>query len=384
MQPSFNIPSLLLLLAAAQGVFLAIVLLTHRRGNRRANGVLALLVLFFALRLLETAAYWTKYLLVIPHFWLATAGLQFLLGALLYFYARILTDEHFEFRPREAWHLLPFIVQTAWLTSFYVLPGATKLAVLEKYLGADNAPVAWPYFLIALAQILHMLIYTVLTWRVLAAHGAKFKNGARSLERLSWQWLRQLTLGFGVFVAVLLVYVVALRLGFPYSRGLDALVLVCLAGLIYAIAYMTLRRPEIFSGTLALKAAAKYEKSALTPNRAETYLAKLRDAMAGEKLYTNSELKLADLAERLELSPHHLSQIINEKLGQNFFDFINHYRIAEAQQWLEDPAKQNFTILSIALEVGFNNKASFNAAFKKHTGMTPSQFRDLHVKTDKV
>ncbi len=384
MQPSFNTSAVFLLVAAAQGVFLALVLCTHRRGNRRANRVLALLIFLFSLRLLETVGYWTKYLLVIPHVWLTTAALQFLFGVLLYFYAKILTARNFKFQPRAVWHLLPFVLQTAWLTRFYILPRATKLAILEKYIFVDNPSSTWFYFLLALAQILHMLIYTGLTLRVLSEHSAKFKNGAISLERISWRWLRQLAFGFGSFVLLLLAYVIALQLGFPYSRTIDAMVLLCLGGLIYAIGYMTLRRPEIFSGALVVKAAPKYEKSALTPSRAEAYLAKLQHVMAAEKLYTNSELKLADLAERLELSPHHLSQIINEKLGQNFFDFINQHRVAEAQQWLDDPAKQHYTILSIALDVGFNNKASFNTAFKKHTGMTPSQFRETRVKADKV
>lgn len=384
MQPSFNLPSILLLLAAAQGVFLALVLCTYRRGNRTANTVLALLIFLLALRLLETVAYWTKYLLVFPHFWLTSASLQFLFGVLLYFYARILTDGSFALRPRMVWHFLPFVLHTVSLLNFYVLPRAAKLAVLEKYIGVENPPIAWPYFLIALAQTLHMLTYTALTWRVLRAHGAKFHHGAISLESVTWQWLRQLTFGFGGFVLLLLLYIVALRLGFPYSRGLDALVLLCLAGLIYALGFITMRRPEIFSGMREVKAAPKYEKSALTSARAESCLGKLQHMMATEKPYTNSALKLAELAARLELSPHHLSQIINEKLGQNFFDFINRYRVAEAQQWLEDPAKQHYTILSIALAVGFNNKASFNTAFKKHTGMTPSQFREARVKTDKV
>ena len=383
-QPSFNMWSILLLLAAAQGVFLALVLCTHRRGNRRANHVLALLIFLFSLRLLETVAYWTKYLLVFPHGWLVTGALQFLFGVLLFFYAKILTTENFKFKPRDAWQLLPFALQTAWLARFYVLPGAVKLSILRQFLDVDNPETPWLYFLVALAQITHMLVYTVLTWRVLREHSTKLQNGALTLARMSSQWLRQLTVGFGSFVLLLLLYVIALQLGFPYSRGLDALVLVCLAGLIYAIGFMTLRRPEIFSGALAVKVAPKYEKSALTPARAEACLAKLQHVMAAEKLYRNSELKLADLAEKLALSPHHLSQIINEKLGQNFFDFINHYRIAEAQQWLDDPTKQNYTILSIALEIGFNNKASFNAAFKKHTGMTPSHYRDVHVKADKV
>ncbi len=291
-QPSFNMWSLLLLLAAAQGVFLALVLCTHRRGNRRANRVLALLIFLFSLRLLETVGYWTKYLLVFPHFWLTTAALQFLFGVLLYFYAKILTTEHFKFQPRAAWHLLPFALQTAWLMRFYVLPSATKLAILQQYLGIENPPTPLLYFLLALAQILHMLIYTGLTLRVLHTHAAKFQNGALSLEKISWQWLRQLTFGFGGFVLLLLAYVVALRFGFPYSRGLDALVLVCLAGLIYAIGLMTLRRPEIFSGALALKAAPKYEKSALTSTRAESYLAKLQQAMATGKIVHEQRIEI--------------------------------------------------------------------------------------------
>jgi AraC-like DNA-binding protein len=121
---------------------------------------------------------------------------------------------------------------------------------------------------------------------------------------------------------------------------------------------------------LAVKNVPKYEKSTLTPARASAYVSKLLHLMESERLFARSELKLQDLAHQLDISPHHLSQIINERLGQNFFEFINHY--------------QQFTILSLALEVGFNNKASFNAAFKKHTGMTPSQFRDTHVKTDKI
>lgn len=132
MQPSFNTSAILLLLAAAQGGFLALVLCTHRRGNQRANRVLALLIFLFSLRLLETVAYWTKFLLVLPHFWLTTATLQFLFGVLLYFYAKILTTENFKFKHRAAWHFLPFILQTAWLTRFYVLPRATKLTFLQQ------------------------------------------------------------------------------------------------------------------------------------------------------------------------------------------------------------------------------------------------------------
>ena len=75
------------------------------------------------------------------------------------------------------------------------------------------------------------------------------------------------------------------------------------------------------------------------------------------------------------MSTSHLSQTINELLGQSFSDFVNSYRIEEAKRKLVDPACKHLSVLGIAEEVGFNSKSSFNSVFKKHTAMTPSEFR---------
>ena len=95
--------------------------------------------------------------------------------------------------------------------------------------------------------------------------------------------------------------------------------------------------------------------------------------MDEEKPYLSPNLRLATLADQLQLSTHHLSQIINENLDSNFYDFINQYRIKAAQKLIEE--KPHYTLLQVAIEVGFNNKTSFNNAFKKHGGMSPSQYR---------
>lgn len=385
MQPSLNTWTVLLLFAAAQGLFLALLLFTQQRGNRRANRMLAVLITLFSLRLIETVGYWTKYLLVFPHFWLSTATFPFLFGVLLYFYARFLVVENFALRAKAGLHFLPFALHFGWLTLFYRLDAETKRRILQQYIGSENPKITnWLYFGLFLLQTAHMLTYMGLTLRLLKKYSPILQSANSTLEKISWRWLRNLTIGFGSFVLLTLLYVLWLQLGFPYSRTVDALVLIAMASQIYLIGYMTLRQPEIFSGALAVKNSPKYEKSTLTPARAETYLNKLLQLMETEKLFTNSELKLQDLADKLNLSPHHLSQIINERRGQNFFDFLNQYRIAEAKKYLSAPGKQNYTILSIALEVGFNNKASFNTAFKKHTGMTPSEFRGAEVKADKV
>jgi AraC-like DNA-binding protein len=99
--------------------------------------------------------------------------------------------------------------------------------------------------------------------------------------------------------------------------------------------------------------------------------------METEKPYTDGDLTLQKLARKLLISPHHLSQTLNERLRQNFFDFVNSYRIEEAKRRLVDPAKKHYSILGIAEEVGFNSKSAFNVAFKKHANMTPSEFRKV-------
>ena len=91
--------------------------------------------------------------------------------------------------------------------------------------------------------------------------------------------------------------------------------------------------------------------------------------------YIDSGLKLTDLAGQLDLSPNHLSQIINENLQQNFSDFINNYRIRHAKRLLSDQEYSQEKIINIAYDSGFNNKVSFNTAFKKFEGISPSDFR---------
>ncbi len=81
------------------------------------------------------------------------------------------------------------------------------------------------------------------------------------------------------------------------------------------------------------------------------------------------------MAGKIGIHPRYLSQIINESLGQNFFDFINHYRIEEAKRMLTQTLDEHITVLEVLYEVGFNSKSAFNTAFKRHTGVTPTEFK---------
>ena len=98
--------------------------------------------------------------------------------------------------------------------------------------------------------------------------------------------------------------------------------------------------------------------------------------MEKEKLYTETELTLKQLADKLQYPTYQVSQAINEGLGKNFYDLINSHRVEEAKRLLADPKNQNYTILSVGFEAGFNSKTTFNTVFKKFTGVTPTEYRD--------
>lgn len=117
---------------------------------------------------------------------------------------------------------------------------------------------------------------------------------------------------------------------------------------------------------------SKYQRSALHAELAERIADKLHQAMVEEQLFLDASLSLPKLAKHVTTSPSYVSQTLNETLGLNFFDFINRYRVAAAKEQLKNT---DATALEVAMNVGFNAKSSFYTAFKKETGMTPTQFR---------
>ena len=113
----------------------------------------------------------------------------------------------------------------------------------------------------------------------------------------------------------------------------------------------------------------------MSQDQVEDQKEKLLNLIDTEKLYLNPQISLADLAERMSLSSKHLSQVINQSFDKSFFDFINSYRVREVQRILKESNDDKLTVLEAMYEAGFNSKSSFNTAFKKETGQTPTEFR---------
>lgn len=119
----------------------------------------------------------------------------------------------------------------------------------------------------------------------------------------------------------------------------------------------------------------KYQTSSLSEIKAKDIICKLIDLLEKEKIYSDPELSLTVLSEKLNCSKEYISQVINTEFKQNFNNLINQYRVKEAQKLLERKNGDFASILEVGFEVGFNSKSAFNTAFKKYTNYTPTEYR---------
>ena len=117
------------------------------------------------------------------------------------------------------------------------------------------------------------------------------------------------------------------------------------------------------------------ELQSLNKKEYNSEIIKLKNYMIDKKPFLNPYVTIQEISKDLQIPTRELSILINHTLGQHFFDFVNTYRIENAKKILKDHAKSKETILEILYEVGFNSKSSFNTAFKKHTGFTPTEYR---------
>jgi AraC-like DNA-binding protein len=199
-----------------------------------------------------------------------------------------------------------------------------------------------------------------------------FKDRGMALfttAKSDFSWYRDIH--FLLMILVITFFVV--RTNIPHDLG-DHIIAAFISLIIYITSFTVLRRSLFFQET-NVRQSKKYEKSSLTAEIQSSTLRKLEEVMSSEKPFLDPGFSMPVLARRLGISTHHLSQILNEELKQNFFDFSGTYRIREAQKLLTDDESSYIKIEEIAQMVGYNSKSAFNTAFRKVTGSTPSEYK---------
>ena len=372
-----DLVTVIILIGIGQGFFVSVLLLTLNRGNKTANRLLGILMIMFSLSISGFVFVRTDSYKDFPFVIGLPSTVIFLFGPLFYFYVKELTAGQFKFTKKDILHLVPFILLIIYKLPFFFKSTGEKLASIRGAGSLDENLV------ILIIQIIHLFIYLFFVKRLLNEYENRIKSAMSSLDKINLRWI---TIGMNSFLVIFGIMTIFIML---FISGINAysiyvtVVPLMVSIIILAIGYFGLTQPIIIPPEIEYNKVKKYEKSSLTSENSEKYLNKLLTMMEVEKPHLNNDLTLQKLSESLSISQHHLSQIINEKLNQNFFDFINSYRIEEAKILLLDKRGELLTILAIAEEVGFNSKSAFNIAFKKYTSMTPTQFKKQNFSINK-
>lgn len=391
--------SIAVLLGAAQGCFLTGVLATQRR-NRIANRLLAVAVFVFSIQMISVVYHAVAFEQVFPHFLGAAYPMAFLYGPLIYLYSVCASDRLRRLRRLDALHFGPFAIVVLTGLPIYLMSGAEKIEFYHQL----QQGVRPPWVMVAdTLKYVSGICYTVATILFLRRHRVLVKGSYSSTEKVNLEWLLHLAAAGAIIWTVASLFHIGEFLSLPISRNQDDVVALAVAVMVYGIGYRALRQPEVFNVATGefptvsghepplhlstqedrsmatvrptLEEPSRYERSGLRDTEAALLKDALLHIMENDRPYKNCDLTLPELSEKLDTTPHKLSEVLNSQLGQNFYDFVNGYRVREVQQRLADGKSQALTLLSLALDAGFASKSTFNSVFKKLTGQTPSDYR---------
>ena len=395
------------LVCAAQGL-LVFAVLWARRQNRSANRLLGLAVLAISVSSAYVLYLRTGFYERHPRWLFVIDTLPALYGPAFYLYARTLTGAA---SPRPWLHFVPFGLYTLVELPRFMMGPEDKLQTFlsEKLSGGSELQLAAALAFDVLglcyfgAALLHVYSYR----RSLAGRFSNF-------DRINLGWLKWL-------LSALIVLWLGSMVGYVSEHSLLVYVHAGLGIVIYAIAYRNVVQPQILAGPVEEPVSAstnaglneavaqdrsgateeperisildlqipalpgsedvqpgpfKNLKTRLKPEQTQAIAARIEALFETERPYLDPELALTVLAQRLDIPPHQLSQVLNEHFSKSFYDFVNQYRVEELKRRLSDPACASDKIARIGRDCGFTTQAMLNANFRKHAGMSAREYRD--------
>lgn len=358
------------LAGAVHALIQAVVLVLTKRGNRRAHRIMAAFLLAVAVVLANGMILLLGLYDRWPPLAILMGSIVLVFNPLFYLYIRAMTCRDDRRGPLDLLHGLPFLVGLmAWGAHFLQAQAAAGPE------GVIGSVVRSPWSFVFVASAVQSVFYITGIVRLLRAHSARVKSAFATIEPVDLGWLRLRLFSYAAIWIVGFGLVAFTGFESPASNMAGQIVAFLIALNTFAAGYRAMLQPEIAFGPAPSPPRKRYERSSLTSENAALYKARLLERMEGERAYLDPEITLTKLALSLNIPVAHLSRVINESCGRNFYEFINRYRVEEAKRRLAGPDAGGEKLVAVAMDCGFNSLPTFNRVFKEMTGRTPSGYR---------
>lgn len=360
---------LILFVGAFQGIIYGIVLFKAKR-NLYSNRILSVILFLLSYRLSVQIMrlFGLGYYDIWYYFML---DLSWVTGPLLYFYVKSHLDDNYKISKKELYHFIPLLVQIC--ISIFV-------RLQNLYWEGTRESLSWLGYWGYVVWMNYPTIYVVASILIIVySHKAlKLLNKGVNIQEQTSRWIKRILLSFQVYFSVVLlilvidvmVYNVFLNNNYFYFiRFFYYPFFIGISVLIYWLGM------EGFARRDEKKIIPKSHLSNEERTKLELIAKELKVIVEERKLYKIQKLNLDMLAKELQTKSYLVTLCLKEIFGKNFNDYINKYRVKEVQYLLKQSGNNKYTLLSLAMEAGFNSKSSFNRAVQKHLGVSPSELK---------
>lgn len=305
----------------------------------------------------------------VPHLIEVAFPFVYLYIPILFLYVLSITKKDFRFKKTHCVHFIPFALFCIFIGIKF---GTLSAGAIREMVQTSSLYTSLEDLVFDLVEYVQFFGYVVASLIILKKYRLRIKNLYSTIESINLSWLNFVLFGFIGWKSLEIIEFVLWNVThYDYVFILYIIAEVVFLVFLALMVFKGFKHPEIFS----VASEPKYEKTRLPGSLKEKYKTELIQYMKNKKPFLDPTLSLKELAGKVSIPPHHLSQVLNTHLNQNFFDFINSYRIKESQRLLLEQNPDKKTILEVLYQVGFNSKSVFNSAFRKYTGMTPTQFK---------
>lgn len=243
----------------------------------------------------------------------------------------------------------------------------------------------------------NLFVFFALIWflRKMRQYRQKIKENYSFIETIRFRWLS--TFAWIYLINNGFILIISLLYSYAHIGNLEALYLATYISIVLSLFYLcyngirqysfvefnhfigldskVINASKATAATPASNPTMKYKSSSLSEEEIASIFKALKQLFEKEEIYLDPQLKIHDLASKLAVTTHNVSQAINSKAGKPFYDFVNQYRVAHFKKLLSDPENRKYTILALGIESGFNSKATLNRIFKQQIGVSPKAFQ---------